>query len=529
MAVADTKELAQCLAFAYFAEHPNSNEKDHDLNFYSLFSGKENVTKYKTKYLSKQFPIDKVKKEFTVSKTATGKISYHTTAKKVYNVANDCIKKGLFKFKIQEYEFLDQNDPFVLFVKDECLENIKKAFKLSYKIDALSAIDVFFVKKSSKVKILKEYKDKFSDSDTIIKNAIWGDGDNNDYTSVTERFMNSGELIPVSLKLPDNISDKTQIKRVQFHSGKDSAIEIDPYIKFLSVILDDPKKTEDIIDKVIDIDFKNFSTGDLLNWVFPVNFNYSSLIDPQTKKPMSNYDLRFNLFAQGYGAGWNGQFDKKTKLNQSLQWVGGVGAATFENFAKSYKEYRGVVKKMKQQRLDVFEAFCDAFKKDYPEIFQDNDSLYRLAKSELSEEKIIKATVDQKETKQLFDTLESNLKERPKNVLPLYREYQLAFIDSVRGSTKQYAGSIENQEKYIDAHYVHAQISYFILEGGPKFQLFFKQRLFLTIFGLITKKAHKIFDMEDYPTMRNIVHKTIQHESGKIKAEFSTAPHYIIS
>lgn len=527
MAAANPKELAQCLAFAYFAENPNVNQIDHDINFYSLFSGKENVSKYKTKYLSKQFPIDKVKSEFKVVSTKTGKPSYHTTAKKVYNVALECINKGLFKYKLQEYEFLDQNDPFVLFVKDECLHNIKNAFKLSYKIDALSAIDVYFVKRSSKAKILKEFTEKFSDPDLIIKNSLWGDGSNNDYTSITEKYMNSGELIPISLKLPLNISDKTQIKRIQFNTNKDSSIEIDPYIKFLSAILNDPSKTRININKVIDIDFKNFSTGELLNWIFPVNFNYSKLIDPETNKPLANYNLRFNLFAQGYGAGWNGQFDISSKQHQSIQWVGGVGASTFESFAKNYAEYKQLVRKMSMHRLSVFKKYSDKLEKQHKDIFKQNKALYDAAKREISESKIIKTIEDQKDTLSFFDIFPTENNKNDK--LSTYDEFKLEFINSVRKYSRSYSGNMEYQKKMIDAHYVHAQISYFLLDGGPKFNLYFKQRLFLTIFGLITKKAHKIFDMEDYPTMRNIIQKIIYEKRGKFKAEFSTAPHYIIS
>jgi len=70
MSAVNTKELAQCLAFAYFAEHPKyekpvgNKDTEHAIRFYTLVSGRENVTNYKKKYLSNTFPIDKVKKEF---------------------------------------------------------------------------------------------------------------------------------------------------------------------------------------------------------------------------------------------------------------------------------------------------------------------------------------------------------------------------------------------------------------------------------------------------------------------------------
>lgn len=524
MAVADTKELAQCLAFAYFAEHPNYKERDHDINFFTLFSGKENVSKYKAQYLSKQFPIDAVKQEFVVTKTATGKTSYNETTKKVYNVAKTCIEKKMFKNQLKDYEFLDQNDPFVLFIKDKCLTNIKEAFGLSYKIDSLSAIDVFFVKKTAKAKILKEFTSLFTDHETILTNAVWGT--KNDYTSVTEKYMDSGELFPVSLKLPETINGNIHVKRVQLHAGQ-GEIEVDPYIKFLAAILHEPSRTKEYIEKIIEIHYDKFSTHELLNWVFPVTFNYKSVLDPKTKQPLADYNLNFNLFAQGYGAGWNGQFDASTRAHQATQWVGGVSSTTFTEFAEHYPEYRRVISEMIRLRTDVFDEMC----KDLDDKHQKITDLFlpqrQAARNELNQHKILIPST-QKKMLAFFDAVQEKIAPGD-DKLSLSTEYKLRVINEVRKYKKDYTGNIEKQEKVIGAHFVHAQLSYFLLSGGPKMHTYFKQRLFMTVFGLITKKSHIIIDDNDYPEMRNIIQKEIFKETGKFKAEFSTAPHYLIS
>lgn len=523
MAVADTKELAQCLAFAYFAENPDYKQKGHDVAFFNLFSGKENVSVYKHKYLSNQFPIDAVKKEFVVSKTPTGKIAFNPTTKKVYLVAKTCIEKKLFKFPLTDYEFLDQNDSFVLFIKDKCLTNIKTAFELTYKIDSLSAIDVFFVKKSSKAAILKEFNTLFTNKDTILVNAVWGT--KLDYTSITEKYMDSGELVPVSLKLPPTISGNIQVKRVQLHASGDSSIEVDPYIKFLAAILNDPSKTKEYIEKVIEIHYDKFSTGELLNWVFPVTFNYKALTDPTTKQPLAEYNLNFNLFAQGYGAGWNGQFDMSTREHQATQWVGGVSSTTFTKFAEEYPEYHRVANEMVNLRVKCFEDFCNEIDKD-ANLTDAYFSQKQSARSELSQHKIL-ITSTLKKTTDFFDLLQKDIP--TKSDMSLLTQYEVKFTDAVRNKKVAFRGDKSKKAKILYGHFVHAQLSYFLLSGGSKMESYFKRRLFMTVFGLITKKSHVVIDDSDYPEMRNLVHKEIFKNKEKVKAEFSTAPHFLIS
>jgi len=537
MAKVNTKELAQCLALSYFAEHPKyekpvgNKDTDHAIRFYTLFSGKENVTNYKKKYLSNTFPIDKVKTEFAVTKTATGKPSFHTTAKKVYNVARACVESRMFKFPLNQYEFLDQDDPFTKTVKDNCLTNIKTAFGYpkSVKVDIFSAVDVFFVKSSEKKKIMDDFKRTFDDPKTILKEGVWGKSGTNDYASMMGKYMKEGSLIPVSLKLPTNVTSLPKISLVSLDTKNNSSEDIDPFMKMLAAILDEPNKTKHIIDTVIEIDFDKFIMHELLNWVFPVNFNFKKLIDRKTNKPIEDYNLRFNLYAQGHSAGWNGQFDASTREFKDKQWVGGASIPAFERIAKEYPEYGRTVKKMVELRLSVFDKFTENLQSKNPEAFEKIKALKTTAHSELSKQKIVYGTLV-KGVKEFFDRYDDFTGNKGINSTPSYTQYQNEFINAVRHFDKKYPGAKDTRVKTIKAHFAHAQISYFLNEGNKNFQLYFKQKMFVTIYGLITKKAHKVFDLDDYVGMRNAITQSIQDTAGKeIIHEFKSAPHYIVS
>jgi len=522
MAASDTKELAQCLAFAYFAENPDYNDPNHEINFYTLFDRKQSISPLKIKYLSKTFPIDKVKEDFLVKrkvnpKTKKETVTYHITAKKVYKVALECIKKRLFRNKpLSDFYFLDQNDAFVALLKNICLTNIKLALGLPYKIDALSAVDIMVVSKKEKKEIEKTFMDAFADKTIALTNVLVN---KIDYADLINQYVLSGDLFPISLKLPSILTITPRIKLVSFkRKPLEHQIDIDPYTKFITVILQNPSKTNQIINQCIEIDFNKFSLGDVLNWVFPVNFNYNKVTDPKTKQKLEEYHLRFNLAAQGHAAGWNGQFDKSTRKHKDTQWVGGVGVGTFEHFAKSYPEYSTVIKSLAKLRVEQFEKLME----QYPNADKNE---VRKVSTVLGSNKIIHTEAPLRTLDNFFSTLGETV----------FNEYKMNVINTIAKQNKKYTQSEikkytdTKRQNYINAHFVHAQISYFLLMGGFRFKLYFKQRMFLTIFGLITKQTHKVFNQYDYISMNNIIKKEIKQNDDIIVAQFSAAPHYIIS
>jgi len=534
----EVKEMAQCLAFAYFAENPkydkptNNKDSEHAIGFYNLFSSSSNVTEYKKKYLSDDFNIVTLKSKLKVTKTEkTKQLSYDPIVKKVYNVARACVESNMFNGPLKDYKFLDQSDPFTKLIKNETLELIKTAFGFpkTQKIDVFSGIDMFAVKRAEMKKIEADFKKYFGNKDDILKNGVWGESGVNDYASVVGKYFKTRVLIPISLKLPKNINSKPHVKIISLNEKNSAAEDIDPFLKFLAAILDEPSKTKKIIETVIHIDFDKFNVHDNLEWSFPIDFKYKDLKDPKTGKPIENYNLRFNLYAWGNSSGWNGRFDLSTKMHKDTQFVGGMGIGSFERFAKVYPEYNRVIKKVIEIRVDEFEKICTKLKESNSEAFEHVESKQASALTELKKPIILYLSLLNK-IKDFFDDYDDYAGNRGINSISSMTQYQNEVINTIRGFNKTYAPVRVSLKKMVDAHFAHAQLSYFLFEGGKNFELYFKQRMFVTIFGLITKMSHKAFDVDDYAGMRNLITKKIQDEAGKeIIHEFKTAPHYIVS
>ena len=534
----EVKEMAQCLAFAYFAENPkydnptNNKDSEHAIGFYNLFLASSNVTEYKKKYLSDGFNIVTLKSKLKVVKTEkTRQLSYDPIVKKVYNVALACVESKMFNSPLKNYKFLDQSDPFTKLIKDETLEHIKTAFGFPkvQKIDVFSGVDMFAVKRTEMKKIEADFKKYFGNKDIILKNGIWGESGVNDYASVIGKYFKTRALIPISLKLPVNINSKPHVKIISLNEKNSAADDIDPFLKFLAAILDEPSKTQRIIETVIHIDFDKFDVHENLIWKFPIDFKYKDLKDPITRKPIENYNLRFNLFAQGHSAGWNGQFDLSTKAHKDTQWVGGTGIASFERFAKVYPEYNRVIKKVVEIRIDEFEKMCTRLEESNSEAFEHVKTQKVSCITELKKPIILYLSLLSK-IKHFFDEYDVYAKNRGPYSISSMTQYQNEVINTIRGFDRKYAPTRVTLKDMIDAHFAHAQLSYFLFEGGKNFELYFKRRMFVTIFGLITKMSHKAFDVGDYAGMRNLITQKIQDEHGKeVIHEFKTAPHYIVS
>jgi hypothetical protein len=97
-----------------------------------------------------------------------------------------------------------------------------------------------------------------------------------------------------------------------------------------------------------------------------------------------------------------------------------------------------------------------------------------------------------------------------------------------KGKAATAATSPQKLER-LKAHYVHAQCSWFLLRGGPTLNQYLKKRMFLTLFGVITKKGYLIFDGATDTKIRSAISKEF-HDNGKdLLAEFATIPHLYLS
>ena len=179
MAVSESKELIQCLAFAYFAENP-SVDKEHEQEWYDIFDPRFKVSKTALKskygkYLSTNFDYDRTLKEHLSEVFEKGTIKKNPRLIKVYLVAKKLVDSNILKTSLNQYKFLDQNDKFVQTIKDSCLDRIAKTLKLSLKPDILSPSDLFFVKANQQKFIEKEFIThvlKVSD-EQLLENMSW--------------------------------------------------------------------------------------------------------------------------------------------------------------------------------------------------------------------------------------------------------------------------------------------------------------------------------------------------------------------
>lgn len=564
--VGNTKEYVQCLAFAYFAIHKyptkKEDQEEHKLSFYNLFVTssdrkefnikKLNLREYRS-HLGNKFPYIRTIRDFKTKVNQKGGITADTTVQKVYDVALELYKSKVIGQNWENYEFLDQTDIFTQTVKDAALNKIKDVLGITFKLDMLASFDMFVVHKQKKQTILNEintYILNASDS-TILKNYSLNQ---HTYRTILNRHFgsrtNTRSLVAISLKLPGTIEQKKYINIIGTENVKKELSEyIDPYTKFLTLAISSkPNELKLLIENLIKINYGEFRTGsNVLTWELPVTFRYkvaAQKVFGRDIEPLSDMDYKIVFLAQGYGAGWNG-FVKVGK--QGPPWTGGGAASTFEFFYEQYSEYSLVIQKLVQLRAKAFNYVLTG--KENGRIDDSTFSTklktsYRAALREITTRKIL---VNSRAAK--YEKIEEffNLYDKETGNKDSITMYYVAVINLVRGKVKssikitdKYASfnmfvgqkkerkatTSETQER-IKAHYAHAQLAWFTFIGGKSYQTYLKQRMFLTIYGVIGKKGYKIFDYsKNISTVKSAITASIKKMP---KAAFDSAPHLLLS
>jgi len=564
--VGNTKEYVQCLAFAYFAVHKyptkKEDQEDHMSSFYNLFVTsfdrkkfniqKLNLRLYKN-HLGNRFPFVSTIRDFNTKVNEKGKITADTTVQKVYDVSLELYKSRVIGQNWEKYEFLDQTDIFTQTVKDAALNKIKEVLGITFKLDMLASFDMFVVNKQKKQIILNEINTHIlnaSDS-TILKNYSLNQ---HTYRTILNRHFystsNTRSLVAVSLKLPNTIEQKKYINIIGTENVKKELSEyIDPYTKFLTLAISSkPNELKSLIENLIKIEYGQFRTeSNVLTWELPVTFRYkvaAQKVFGRDIEPLSDMNYQIVFLAQGYGAGWNG-FVKVGK--QGPPWTGGGAASTFEFFYEQYPEYSMVIQKLVQLRAKAFNYVLTG-----QENGKINDSTfssklkasYQAALREITTRKILVNSVKTK-----YDKIQEffNLYDEETGNKDSITMYYVAVINLVRGKVKssikitnnyasfnmfvgkekeRKATTSETQER-IKAHYAHAQLAWFTFIGGKSYQTYLKQRMFLTIYGVISKKGYKIFDYnKNISTVKSAITASIKKMP---KAAFDSAPHLLLS
>jgi hypothetical protein len=577
------KELMQCLAFAHFAVHKysNQNANEHEQLFYDLFdeNNKLDVKDYE-KHLGENFQFDRIFANWETTITpSTKEKSVHIDVKIVYDVAKNFYQKNLISRNFYMYEFLDQSDSFMQVIKKQCLNKIIKATKLPFKEDILSSADIYIVKRTEKNGIKKDFEDEIlKKSDVYLINNF------DKYNQILEEYWEKHALFGVSLKLPQNNGAKhiKVIGKPKNAVSKKMLDMVDPYSKFL-VMLSDPKTdVNKLIEETVFI-HKNMDVNRVAAWKFPVTFRYRRL-------GLYEKDVKFNLMAWpkaqdvgGGTAGFNGQFFNTP--GYSNQWVGGFGVRTLENFLFQYPEFSKINNELisirkkalnyaltgninKAQNLTQQINTEISVKKTYgagrepvytksgkfsrmkylkgqhgrydygknpgkeTKTFQmkvkNIQTLYEIAKREVSKPIFVVGSQRQDGLNKFIEEYQSITGRQ--NIM---NDYRIAVVNLIL--KKPISARSTETDSMITTHYENAQISYFLTRGGTTLYRYLKQRIFLTVFGVITKKAYKVF-LEKNPT--GILKSTqiigairAQVTKGIVKniKEFDTVPHFYMS
>jgi hypothetical protein len=529
MATTNLKESLQCFAFAYFAENPTI-DTEHQQRWIDIFDSNSNIggiqlrSTYK-EYLSSTFSstiFDAVLKKYRSGVTKQGKVSVKPAVKKVYLVVKKVVDSKFFgKEELNSYIFLDQTDPFTLAAKDACLSRIAKAFKMSSKADLLSSIDLFAVKKNKITYILSEYhKHILNASDAqILANMAWGKTGKNTYRTIANKFFADRDLVGISLKLPETIKNAGVLKIVGTEAVDPHLLDfVDPYTKLIAAMVAHPDETSKLIDDVVDIEFDNFRISpDILSWEYPITFRYSDVKDPRyNNQPLYKNNLRFKLMTWN-NAGFNGQWYKGQGAPGN--WTGGAGVVSLGELFVKYNEYSAILNEIIEMREEALNYVLTGKNNGIPNIPEKLKPSYNQALVDIKQKKII--------TKAGSKNLISFLSQYSK--ANLYDKYQAEFIKRATKPMKVSARTTTTLSKRLLAHYTASQCAWFLFRGGETLHKHLKKRMFLSLFGLITKSGYKIFQGNENTIMEDYIKKKFTQNKKNVEAYFNAAPHIVLS
>lgn len=538
MSATTSIESLQCFAFAYFATKPSINS-DHQQNWYDIFNSielSENELKRKCdslrttygSHLSSTFSSSIFKDviinyKSTLTET-TKTISVSPYVKKVYLVAKKLASTSLLDTWSQ-YIFLDQSDPFTTLVKNSALKRIASAFDMMGKDDLLSPVDMFAVKKSKLTLILSEFSKHIINAtdEELLANTIWGKTGKNTYRTISNKYFKSKSMIGISLKLPEAISGSGIIKIVGTENVDPSLLGfVDPYTKLIAAMLAHPTQTKQLIQDVIDIEFDNFRiTPDLLSWEYPVTFRYKDVIDPRTGIELHKRNLRLKLMtwsSQGFNASWY--------KNQEApgNWTGGATTTPIGELFIKYAEYSQILDELIKLRRGAFFYAIHGSTKDPSSIIPKNlKTDYEKALNEV-EKKTILTSGKKGEALNLMSFLESYSPSANK-----YYAYQTHLIKSTTRPMRNSSKMVTSNPKRLNAHYIACQCAWFLFRGGSSMHKYLKQRMFLSLFGLITKSGYKIFQGNEHTIMEDYLQKSFKKNKKDFVAYFNAAPHIVLS
>jgi hypothetical protein len=553
------------------------------------------LRKYKN-HLGENFDFDRVFDNWETTLTpSTNEKSVDISVKIVYDVAKTLYQKNLISRNFHMYEFLDQTDSFMKVIKTNCLDKIIKALKLPIKGDILSSADIYIVKKAEKNTIKKDFQDEIlSKSDIYLINNF--DKYNQILEEYWEKHSLFG--VSLKLPSTNGTKNIKVVGNPNNAVAKKMLKAVDPYSKFMAMLSDPTTDIDKVIDETVFLHTK-IDVNRIGQWKFPVTFRYKRLglyqsdvkfnlmAWPKAQKDgggTAGFNGQF-FNTPGYSTQWVGgtgvrtleeflfQYPQFNKINNELISIRrkalnyaltgsvnkspnltqqitaeievskpyGVGLEpkyrklkttgknkdTITPYNKEGMYSRMQYKKGSHGKYD-YGANPSKTTQNYKMKIRNIQTLYERAKRELSQPVFAVGASRQDKLLKFISEYENITQKQG-----ILNTYRVAVVNLILNNP--ITSGMNNSDSMIKTHYENAQISYFLTRGGMKMHRYLKQRIFLTVFGVITKKAYKVYlqrNPEGIFNSRQII--------GAIKAqvtksmvknikEFDTVPHFYMS
>ena len=108
----------------------------------------------------------------------------------------------------------------------------------------------------------------------------------------------------------------------------------------------------------------------------------------------------------------------------------------------------------------------------------------------------------------------------------MMKKYKQAVVNLCKG--KQASVRIDKSDSMLNTFYEHSQLSYYMLRGGAEY---LKKKIFLTVFGVITKKGYNIVKESDLNSSKLVNAIRVNASKALVKEikSFDTVPHFYMS
>lgn len=197
--------------------------------------------------------------------------------------------------------------------------------------------------------------------------------------------------------------------------------------------------------------------------------------------------------------------------------LGGAGIKPTEQLLVRYNEYPQVLNELVDLREKSFYLAIHN-KTTEPKLPTQFQTEYKAALNEVKSKKIL-TQGDMKKVLKFFETYSTKTQ---------YVEFQRNLIKSATKDMKT-SGEVSRDEKRVYAHFIASQCAWFLFRGGKKMHTDLKQRIFLSLYGMITKSGYKIFQGSNNTILENFIMTKYTKNKKEVEAYFNSAPHIVLS